>query len=460
MPGAEADPRRRLPAIHRLLATPPLPQLMAELGRRVVTEAARQELDARRGARGGAAADPAELVAAVVRRARRLDRPSLVRVINATGVVLHTNLGRAPLSAAAVTAVASAARGYTNLEFDLESGERGSRHVHAAGLLTRLCGAEAALVVNNNAAAVLLALAAVAAGREVVVSRGELVEIGGSFRVPEIMAQSGATLREVGTTNRTHARDYREAIGPATGALLRVHPSNYRVLGFTAEVGTAELADIAHGAGLPLLYDLGSGTLVEIGGEPTVGQALAAGADLVTFSGDKLLGGPQAGVICGRAELVERCRRHPLSRALRPDKMTLAALEATLRAYLEPGRAEAEVPALAMLTRDADQLAAAAQALAEAIGARCGAAVRTEVVPETSRAGGGALPLTELPTRVVRLRAAGLPAQALAARLRAAEPPVVARVQDDALILDPRTLLAGEAEEVVAALAAALAAEP
>jgi L-seryl-tRNA(Ser) seleniumtransferase len=453
----QSDPRRRLPAIHRLLAVPPLPALAAELGRSVVTRAAREELDARRGAREAGIPPPAELAAAVARRARALDRPSLLRVINATGVVLHTNLGRAPLSPAAIAAVTRAARGYTNLELDLATGERGSRHVHAAGWLRRLCGAEAAMVVNNNAAAVLLALAAVATGREVVISRGELVEIGGSFRVPEVMAQSGARLREVGTTNRTHAGDYRAAIGPETGALLRVHPSNYRILGFTADVATAELAAIAHGAGLPLLYDLGSGTLVEVGGEPTVASALGAGADLVTFSGDKLLGGPQAGLICGRADLVERCRRHPLARALRPDKLTLAALEATLRAYGEPGRAQAEIPTLAMLARGRDDLAAAAAGLAAGIRQRC-PGLQVSVADDVSRAGGGSLPLADLPTRVVRVRAlAGGPsAEALAAALRGGEPPVVARLQDEALVLDPRTLLPGEAEEVVAALAAVL----
>ncbi len=452
------DPRRRLPAIHRLLAEPPLPELAAAIGRSVVTRAAREELDARRGAREGVPVPLPDLAAAVARRAQALDRPSLVRVINATGVVLHTNLGRAPLSRAAIAAVAQAAAGYTNLELDLATGERGSRHSHAAPLLRRLCGAEAAMVVNNNAAAVLLVLAALAAGREVVISRGELVEIGGSFRVPDVMAQSGAHLREVGTTNRTHAGDYRAAIGGETGALLRVHPSNYRVQGFTAAVGTEELAAIAHGAGLPLLYDLGSGTLEEIAGEPTVASAVAAGADIVTFSGDKLLGGPQAGVICGRADLVARCRHHPLARALRPDKMTLAGLEATLRAYGEPGRARTEIPALVMLGRTGDELAAAAEALAAGIRARCGDRLAVELADDVSRAGGGSLPVVDLPTRVVRLRVAGeaQSAQGLAAALRTGEPPVLARVQDAALVLDPRTLLDGEDGEVVAAVAAAL----
>ncbi len=453
---AAGDPRRRLPAIHRLLATPPLPGLAAAIGRSVVTRAAREELDARRGARESAPASLPDLAAAVARRAQALDRPSLIRVINATGVVLHTNLGRAPLSEAAIAAVVMAARGYTNLELDLGTGERGSRHVHTTALLRRLSGAEAAMVVNNNAAAVLLALAALAAGREVVISRGELVEIGGSFRVPEVMAQSGARLREVGTTNRTHAGDYRAALGPETGALLRVHPSNYRVLGFTAEVATADLAAIAHGAGLPLIYDLGSGTLEEVAGEPTVSAAVAAGADIVTFSGDKLLGGPQAGVICGRAELVERCRRHPLARALRPDKMTLAALEATLRAYTEPGRARGELPALAMMGATPDELGGAAEAVAAGIRARCGNRVAAEVAEDVSRAGGGALPLVDLPTRVVRVSVDGASAQELAAALRAGDPPVVARVQDGALVLDPRTLRGGEGAEVAAAVAEAV----
>jgi L-seryl-tRNA(Ser) seleniumtransferase len=451
--------------MHRLLATPPLPELAARLGRAVVAAAADEELADRRVAgRPGALA---EIAAAVARRAEALARPSLRRVINATGVVLHTNLGRAPLPEAAVSAVAAVARGYSNLEYDLEQGERGSRHVHAAALLRRLTGAADALVVNNNAAAVLLVLAAVAAGREVVVSRGELVEIGGSFRIPDVMAQSGARLREVGTTNRTHAADYRAAIGPETAALLKAHPSNYRVVGFTAEVGLAELAAIARDAGLPLLYDLGSGTLLDLrpfglAGEPTVAEALAQGADIVTFSGDKLLGGPQAGVICGRADLVARCRRHPLARAVRPDKLTLAALEATLRLYLDPERARTEVPVLAMLARTPQELAEAAAELAARLARACGATAAVEVAADASRAGGGSLPLAELPTHVVRLRptpaAAVADAAALAARLRAGTPPVVARIQDDALLLDPRTLRPGEADELAAAVAAALAA--
>jgi L-seryl-tRNA(Ser) seleniumtransferase len=363
--------------------------------------------------------------------------PRLRRVINATGVIVHTNLGRAPLAAAALEQVAEAARGYANLEYDLAAGARGSRQTHVAQLLHRLTGAEAALVVNNNAAAVLLALAALAENREVIVSRGELIEIGDGFRIPDVLARSGASLREVGTTNRTRARDYEDAVGPETAVILRVHQSNFRVVGFTEQAHLEELAEVARTHQLVLVDDLGSGALVDIGDEPTARASLSGGADLVCFSGDKLLGGPQAGILVGRADLVERLRRHPLQRALRADKLTLAALEATLRLAVE---APEEIPVLRMLREPAEAVRERAQHLADLVGG--------DVEETVARAGGGALPLAELPSYACAVE------EALAIPLRAAEPPVVGIVRDGRLLLDCRTLTDREAEEAAAAIAA------
>ena len=390
-------------------------------------------------------------------RIRRASRPSLRRVINATGVVIHTNLGRAPLSGAAVDAVLEAA-GYASLEMDLESGARGSRHAHCIGLLRELTGAEAALVVNNNAAAVVLAVHTLARGRDVLVSRGELVEIGGSFRVAEMIERSGGRLREVGATNRTHARDFQEALGPDTGLILRVHRSNFRVEGFTAEVPPADLAGIGRRAGVPVVHDLGSGLLLDLArfglpAETTAREALEQGADLVTMSGDKLLGGPQAGILLGRAALVERLRANPLSRALRPDKLILAALEATLALYRDPGRAPDAVPVLAMLTAPAAELHERASRLAAAL-RQAGA----EVLASTSAVGGGALPGVELPTWVVVVPPAADGADAAARRLRTGDPPVVARVRDRARHLDVRTVRPGEEAALVRAVLEAVAA--
>jgi L-seryl-tRNA(Ser) seleniumtransferase len=356
-------------------------------------------------------------------------------------VIVHTNLGRAPLAPGALERVVEAARGYSNLEYDLADGRRGSRQDHVADALRRLTGAEAALVVNNNAAAVLLALAALAEGRDVVVSRGELIEIGDGFRIPDVLARSGARLREVGTTNRTRASDYERAVGPETGALLRVHQSNFRVVGFTEQPTLAELAAVARRHGVPLVDDLGSGVLGSLEGEPSARESLAAGADLVCFSGDKLLGGPQAGVVVGRAELVERLRRHPLQRAVRADKLTLAALEGTLALYLEPGRAALEVPVLRMLGEPAESVRARAARLAEALGG--------EVEETVARVGGGALPLAELASFACAVE------EELGAPLRAGEPPVVGIVRDGRLLLDCRTLGDTEVEAVAAAVAAA-----
>ena len=384
--------------------------------------------------------EPGDLIERVRAEIAETRRPALRPVLNATGVVLHTNLGRAPLAEAAIDQVREVGRGYSNLEYDLSGGVRGSRQDHLAGLLRRLTGAEAALVVNNTAAAVLLAVAALAERREVVVSRGELIEIGDGFRIPDVLSRSGARLVEVGTTNRTRTADYERAIGADTALLLRVHQSNFRVVGFAELPKVAELAGVARRHGLPLVDDLGSGVLVELRDEPSARESLAAGADLVCFSGDKLLGGPQAGIVVGRADLVERLRRHPLQRAMRADKLTLAALEGTLRLYLEPERAMREVPVLRMLVEPSDRIRARARRLAELVDGS---------VEETiGRVGGGALPLAELPSF-----ACGVEEQ-LTAGLREGEPPVIGIVRDGRLLLDCRTLTDAEVDEVAEAVTA------
>ncbi|RMG98072.1 MAG: L-seryl-tRNA(Sec) selenium transferase [Candidatus Dadabacteria bacterium] len=455
---------RRLPAVERVLQHPRVREAaeQGELPRPVLAEAAREVLAGIREEVRAGRRDVPDLDAVadrVLDRARARTAARLVPVINATGVVLHTNLGRAPLAAEARRALEAAA-GYCNVEFRLATGERGHRHEVVEALLRELTGAEAACVVNNNAAAVLLGLAALARGREVVVSRGELVEIGGSFRIPEVMEQSGAVLREVGTTNKTHLGDYERAIGPETALLLKVHTSNYRILGFTASVPAAELVGLARRNGLAVMEDLGSGCLVDlaragIDPEPTVGEALAAGVDLVTFSGDKLLGGPQAGILVGRRQAVEACARHPLMRALRPDKLTLAALEATLALYRDPVRVWERVPALRMLSAPVSELEPRAEHLAAAIRARLGGAAEVRVAADVSRVGGGALPLAEIPTRVVEIRPAGGGTAELEERLRQGRPPVVGRVRDGALVLDPRTVAPDQEEALVEAVAEA-----
>ena len=392
-----------------------------------------------------AGAEPGDLVERVESELAAARGARLRRAINATGVIIHTNLGRAPLAREALERVSAVAGGYSNLEYDLGEGGRGSRQDHAAPILRRLTGAEAALIVNNNAAAVLLALAALAEGREVLVSRGELIEIGDGFRIPDVLARSGARLCEVGTTNRTRAGDYDRAIGPETALLLRVHQSNFRVVGFTEQPRLADLVRVARAHGLPLVDDLGSGALfaksnLPLGDEPTARESLEAGADLVCFSGDKLLGGPQAGIIVGRAELVEQLRRHPLQRALRADKLTLAALEATLALYLDPELAAREVPVLRMLAEPPDTVRARAQRLASLVGG--------DVEPTVGRVGGGALPLTELPSFACAVE------EELAPRLRNAEPPVIGLVRDGRFLLDCRTIAEDEVDEVANAVTA------
>jgi L-seryl-tRNA(Ser) seleniumtransferase len=416
---------RDLPSVDELVRD--LDDPLAVDAARTVLARAREEIQA--------GADPGDLAGRLRAELAAVRAPSFRRVLNATGVIVHTNLGRAPLAPEALARVQDAARGYSNLELDLEDGDRGSRQDHLAALLRRLTGAEAALVVNNNAAAVLLALAALGEGREVVVSRGELLEIGDGFRIPEVLTRSGARLVEVGTTNRTRASDYDHAIGPDTALLLRVHQSNFRVVGFTELPRLAELAAVARRHQLPLVDDLGSGALGEIPGEPSARESLAAGADLVCFSGDKLLGGPQAGIVAGRADLVERLRRHPLQRAMRVDKLTLAALEGTLQLHLD---APARIPVLRMFGEDAGVVRARAERLAELTGG---------TVEETvARVGGGALPLAELPSFACALE------ESLATPLRVGEPPVVGIVRDGKLLLDCRTLADDELDEVAAAV--------
>ena len=416
---------RDLPSVDELARGVDDPLAIAAV--RTVLDRAREEIQA--------GADPGDLEARVREELTATRAPSLRRVLNATGVILHTNLGRAPLAEEALAQVVEAARGYSNLELDLREGSRGSRQDHVAAILRRLTGAEAALVVNNNAAAMLLALAALAEGREVIVSRGELIEIGDGFRIPDVLAHSGARLVEVGSTNRTRARDYEKAVRAETALILRVHQSNFRVVGFTELPRIEELAAVARRAGVPLLDDLGSGVLVELPGEPSARESLAAGADLVCFSGDKLLGGPQAGILVGRGELIERLRRHPLQRAVRADKLTLAALEGTLRVYLD---APERIPVLRMLHEDSAGVRARAERLATLVGG---------TVEETvGRVGGGALPLAELPSFACAIE------ESLAAPLREGNPPVVGIVRDGKLLLDCRTLAKAEVDEVAAAV--------
>jgi len=393
--------------------------------------------------------------------ARQGLRPRFRRVLNATGVVIHTNMGRSLLAPEAVQAVAAAAGHYSNLEFDLATGERGSRYSHVEELLCRLTGAEAALVVNNNAAAVLIVLDTLCKGREVIVSRGQLVEIGGSFRIPEVMAKSGAILREVGATNRTHLRDYEAAITSDTAALMKVHTSNYRMTGFVKDVPLCELKTLAGSYGLPVIEDLGSGSLLRfeadgLPGEPTAIEAVAEGADIVTFSGDKVLGGPQAGIIVGRREIIERIKKNQLNRALRIDKLTLAALEATLRLYLDPDVARERVPTLAMMTRPLAVLRAQASRLAGLLRRHLSGELEIGVRAGSSRVGGGAFPEADLPTSLVCLKPVNGGVEGLRAALLSTDPPLVGRVEDDALCLDPRTLDAREHPLVLSALRQAL----
>jgi L-seryl-tRNA(Ser) seleniumtransferase len=434
---ARSNPLRELPSVDELLGREELGALAERHGRPLVLAAVRSALArAREEVKAGYPAG--DLVARAAAELEATLRPSLRRVLNATGVVVHTNLGRAPLAEAALARVREVGAGYSNLEYDVAAGSRGSRQDHVAAALRELTGAEAALVVNNNAAAVLLALAALAEGREVVVSRGELIEIGDGFRIPDVLARSGAALVEVGTTNRTRLADYERAITERTAVLLRVHQSNFRIVGFTEQPQARDLARLAERHGLALVDDLGSGALVETGDEPTARASVEAGAHVVTFSGDKLLGGPQAGIAAGRADLVERMRRHPLQRALRADKLTLAALDGTLSLHRAGSR---DLPVLRMLEEPAEAVRARAERLASLTG---GTVERT-----VARSGGGALPVAEIESYACELEIA------LAGPLRLGEPPIVGIVRDNRLLLDCRTLSDTEIEEIAEAVAAA-----
>jgi L-seryl-tRNA(Ser) seleniumtransferase len=451
---------RQLPKVDALLEREDLTALVAAVPRALVLDAVRETLDEVRAAiLAGRDADvsPDAIAAEVIVSANARNRRSLRRVINATGIVVHTNLGRSPLAESAVDAVADVARGYSTLEYDVDSGERGSRHVHVEQLICRLTGAEAAMAVNNNAAAVMLALAGLARGKEAIVSRGQLVEIGGSFRVPDVMAESGATMVEVGTTNKTHLADYERALTPRTGLLLKVHTSNYRVVGFTEEVALSDLVTLGAREGVAVMEDQGSGVLVDLRQwglpyEPTVAESVAAGADVVTCSGDKLLGGPQAGILAGKYHVIAALKKNPLARAVRLDKMTLAGLEATLRLYLDPERAREEIPTLRMLSTPKPELAEKAARLAARIAETCGDAYLTGTHDDVSRAGGGALPMADIPTVCVAVSPQRIGVSELERRLRLGEPHVIARIAEDRLLLDPRTLMPGEDDEVVSAL--------
>src|SRR5712691_4898996 len=455
---------RALPGVDALVTRVEGHAALARMPRRRLTEAARDVLAAERrrvieGAPDAAAPAATSIDALAARVVARLTETgvfSLDRVVNATGVVLHTNLGRALLSPLARERLQAVAGAYSNLEMDVGRKERGSRYAHVDGLLQRLTGAEASLVVNNCASAVLLALESLARGREVIVSRGELIEIGGEFRIPDIMGRSGAVLREVGTTNRTHLKDYAQAIGPETGLILKVHTSNYRVVGFTAAVSSHELSLLGRERGIPVMEDLGSGCLIDLRRygfpyEPTVPEVVASGVDLVSFSGDKLLGGPQAGIVVGRAELVERLAKNPLNRALRIDKFTVAALEATLYAY-DAGEALETIPTLRMLTEPRAAIRRRARGLLRRVPVEIQTRLGMMLVDATSEVGGGALPTVELPTAALALGNSERRPQDLDERLRAARPPVLGRLLDDRLLLDFRTVLPADVPALAAIL--------
>ncbi len=454
---------KNIPKVDKILEWPDIRAVCCRYPRPVVMEAIRSTLDSlrmeiREKNISPDSLDEKTITERVLAELAASTAPSLKRVVNGTGVVIHTNLGRSPLSQAVREKLLDTAFAYSNLEFDLQSGERGSRYSHVEPLLCRLTGAEAALVVNNNAAAVLLALSALAGGKEVVVSRGELVEIGGSFRIPDIMRLSGAVLKEVGTTNRTHPSDYRQAMGPETGLLLKVHTSNFAIVGFTAAVSPSELAEIGREAAIPVMADIGSGNLFDfssagIPGEPMVQEYVRTGVDLITFSGDKLLGGPQAGIIVGKRSCLEPLRKHPLLRALRIDKLTLAALEETLRLYLDERLAREEIPTIRMLTVDLESLTLRGRRLLRLLRRTLPGTVRVSLTDGFSQVGGGAMPLLELPTKLLSITVAGISANGLESRLRKSSVPVLGRIQSDLFLLDLRTILDPDIPVIVSALA-------
>lgn len=447
---------RQLPSVDALLNSAGGEELIERFGRELTLEGLRRALDLARYAIAEESQQQFEivdLVASADRWIKDLISPTLRPVVNATGVIIHTNLGRAPVSSAAIAAIMATAKGYSTLEYDLEDGQRGSRSIHAEKLLTRLTGSDAALVVNNNAAALLLMLTALCQGREIIISRGQLVEIGGGFRIPDVMAQSGAKLVEVGTTNRTHLADYERAISDDTSAILVAHHSNFKVVGFTSEPSLGEIAELAHQRDLLLLYDQGSGALIDtskfgLDPEPLVQTALQSGADVVTFSGDKLLGGPQAGILCGRESLIAQIKRHPLARAVRADKMALAALSATLTRYLT-GRTLNELPVWQMIARPLEDIEKLAQDWAELLTIK---GLSAEVIDGESTIGGGSLPGSILPTKLLALNHPK-PAT-LANDLRHQDPPIIVRIIEDQLVFDPRTVLPGQEQALIGAVIA------
>jgi L-seryl-tRNA(Ser) seleniumtransferase len=460
---------RQIPGVDAVLQMEAVRVALSRHPRKLVLDAIREELDETRkqileSPGTPAAIDPSELARSIAERADRLAAFTLRPVVNATGIVIHTNLGRSLLPEEALARLQTVCRGYSSLEYDLHSGERGSRHVHAEAILRELTGAQAVLVVNNNAGAVFLILNSLARGREVVVSRGQLVEIGGSFRIPDVMSSSGAILREVGTTNRTHLKDYVSAITDQTALLMKVHTSNYRIVGFTKDVPLNELATLGRERGLPVVEDLGSGCFINLTqfglhGEITVQETLRAGADLVSFSGDKLLGGPQAGIIVGRKDLIEKCRKNPITRALRVDKMTLAALDATLRLYRDERQALEKIPTLTMIGLSAEELNGRAKQLASAIqGADPQATLRVEVRRSFSQVGGGSLPAQDLPTFVVAIQSGDFSPNQIEEFLRRNDPPIIGRIESDHFIMDLRTIMPQQIELI--ALAFRRIAEP
>lgn len=452
---------RNLPSVNELLESPPLRNLVGKLSHNVVVTRARgvlEELRSELRTSVGEASLPnvGDLAERIARRILEGEQPSLRPVVNATGILLHTGLGRAPLADEAIEAMVAVARGYASVEVDLVSGERSQRVAAVSGLLCELTGAEAALVVNNNAGATMLALSALCAGREVIVSRGQLIEIGGSYRLPDVMAASGATLREVGTTNKTRIGDYRAAIGEATAALFRAHTSNYRVVGFTEEASVAELTALARQHALPVIDDIGSGALMDfapfgISGEPIAATSIRQGADIVLFSGDKLLGGPQCGCIVGRRDLVEKIAKHPMSRALRVDKLTLAALAATLRIYRNPEEAQRKIPLLELLTTPVENLKLRAERLAPQLAA-AGAVAGAAAVEDVTYLGGGSVPNQELKTWAVAITPRALSVDRFAQALRTGTPAVVGRIQNGKLLFDLRTVFARQDQDLVAAV--------
>jgi L-seryl-tRNA(Ser) seleniumtransferase len=463
---------RRIPSVDEILGSARIQDLLRRQPRWAVVEAVREVLaTCRRRALAGdltpdalhALVEPEAIQTAVTEVTAHKVRPSLRPVINASGVVLHTNLGRAPIAPSALAAIEAVARGYSNLELDLATGDRGSRQVHVEQLVCALTGAEAALVVNNNAAAVFLGVNTLAQGREVIISRGELVEIGDSFRIPDVMTRAGGKLREVGTTNRTHLADYEQALGPETALILKVHRSNFRVLGFTADVDAAALVSLGRQRGLPVMEDLGSGALFDLSRfglrrEPLAADAIRAGVDVVCFSGDKLLGGPQAGILAGRRDILARLRRNPLARTVRIDKLCLAGLEATLRLARDPDAARREIPILRMLSLPSEAVGARAEAVAASLRSAL-PGVRCQIEDGVSEVGGGALPLQAVPTRVLALRPETGSVGAVEARLRNGDPSVLVRVQGDRILLDLRTVNPGEESGLLAALTVALTAD-